>query len=153
MKANELKIGDWVLYDKQPHKVRKLGIYGANHDGSDYPAICVGKPNGVGLILEINDIEPIPLTPEILKKIDLKIGNVTEYLGYDIYSDEEGTFGVSEDHEGFVFETYKRWEEKDCDGAPIDWGFYPVNRIKGIRYFHELQHALRLCGIDKEIIL
>lgn len=133
MEENELMIRDWVQVPSELNRYKRI----SSTFDMDLAILY----------------EPILITPEILEKIDLKIGNVTEYLGYDIYSDEEGTFGVSEDREGFVFETYKRWEEKDCDGAPIDWGFYPVNRIKGIRYFHELQHALRLCRIDKEIIL
>ena len=73
MKANELMIGDWVWYNNQPHQIRQLGIFGENRDGDDYPAVCVGKPNGVGLILERNEIEPIPLTPEILEKNGFRI--------------------------------------------------------------------------------
>lgn len=150
MKTNELMISDLLKWKEQPgfndeDRNTVLRVKNILDDAI--------KIDGQFELYHISLFEPIPLTPEILEKIDLKIGNVTEYLGYDIYSDEEGTFGVSEDREGFVFETYKRWEEKDCDGAPIDWGFYPVNRIKGIRYFHELQHALRLCGINKEIEL
>ena len=69
MKANELMIGDWVLYDEQPYQIRQLGIFGENRDGDDYPAVCVGKPNGMGFILEYNEIDPIPLTPEILETV------------------------------------------------------------------------------------
>ena len=68
MKATELMIEDWVLYDGEPYQIRQLGIYEVNRDGEDYPAVCVGKPKGIGLIIERNEIEPIPLTPEILEK-------------------------------------------------------------------------------------
>ena len=74
--------------------------------------------------------EPVPLTPEILEK------------------------------NGFVkHETWDEWEHYtdrifidftllvDEDGFHLD---IPNARIK---YVHELQHALRLCGIEKEIEL
>lgn len=128
MKANELMIGDWVLYDNQPHQIRQLGIFGENRDGEDYPAVCVGKPNGIGLILERNEIKPIPLTPEILEK-------------NGFYYDEDRKAYLM----GVIFrvkpERYGLFSFEIC-GCP-----YPLNTV------HELQHALRLCGIEKEIVL
>ena len=68
MTQEELMIGDWVLHDGEPYQIRQLGIYGVDRDGEDYPAVCVGKPKGIGLIIERNEIAPISLTPEILEK-------------------------------------------------------------------------------------
>jgi hypothetical protein len=43
----------------------------------------------------------------------------------------------------FLFEVF-------CDGEPFAiWFQEPVN----IRYVHELQHALKLCGINKNIVI
>jgi hypothetical protein len=134
MKANELMIGDWVWYDNQPHQIRQLGIFGENRDGDDYPAVCVGKPNGVGLILERNEIKPIPLTPEILEK---------NGWGKDTYSNE------SYDNE--ELECLSLWVGED--GKNKWWWRVGVELVTPINYVHEFQHALRLCGIEKEILL
>ena len=127
MKANELMIGDWVWYNNQPHQIRQLGIFGENRDGDDYPAVCVGKPNGVGLILERNEIEPILLTPEILEKNGFSKNYHEDDLSY----------------------------AQSC-GDVIGIHIYGTNGLMEEMYFeyvHELQHALRLCGIEKEILL
>ncbi len=127
MKANELMIGDWVWYNNQPHQIRQLGIFGENRDGDDYPAVCVGKPNGVGLILERNEIEPILLTPEILEKNGFSKNYHEDDLSY----------------------------AQSC-GDVIGIHIYGTNGLMEemlFKYVHELQHALRLCGIEKEILL
>lgn len=127
MEANELMIGDWVWYNNQPHQIRQLGIFGENRDGDDYPAVCVGKPNSIGLILERNEIEPIPLTPEILEKNGFS----------ENYREEDLSYAQS------------------C-GDVIGIHIYGTNGLMEEMYFkyvHELQHALRLCGIEKEIKL
>lgn len=123
--TTELMIGDWVWYGNQPHQIRQLGIFGENRDGDDYPAVCVGKPNGVGLILERNEIEPIPLTPEILEKSG--------------FVKNDNKFTLIEGHTSFSLKYARsvfQWL------GPLDF-----------KYVHELQHALRLCGIEKEIEL
>lgn len=125
MKAENLMIGDWVLHDGEPYQIRQLGIYGVDRDGEDYPAVCVGKPKGIGLIIERNEIEPIPLTDEFLK--------------------QNGFERVNGDYQD-VFYVY--------DGIEllIDDGYTLFGQCKmPIKYVHELQHALRLCGINKEI--
>ena len=146
MKANDLMIGDWVWYDNQPYQIRQLGIFGENRDGDDYPAVCVGRPNGVGLILERNEIEPISLTQEILEK-----------NGFSSLNDE--MFSACET------ETYSNQELKiylshiGCEYNPVQlvvyMGYEPqervVLRMMPCQYVHELQHALRLCKIEKEI--
>ena len=133
MKANELMIDDWVWYNNQPHQIRQLGIFGENRDGDDYPAVCVGKPNGVGLILERNEIEPIPLTPEILEK------NGFEYFHKNYSS-------LSYDH------PFKLKMTNWPDGNGLG-GLWTICDIVEIRFVHQLQHALRLCEIEKEIVL
>lgn len=132
MKANELMIGDWVWYSNQPYQIRELGIFGENRDGDDYPAVCIGKPNGIGLILERNEIEPIPLTPEILEKNNWKS-----------YSHENTPiFGIIQG-----FEIVLAWMDYYWQLC-IDGTIY--RKIK-IRYVHDLQHALKLCGIEKTV--
>ena len=129
-------IGDWVLHDGEPYKIRQLGIYGTTRDGDDYPAVCVGKPKGVGLIVERNEIKPIPLTPEILEKN----GFVKSKYGEMILDEELGTSEIYLVLEPTYDEEYYWWRVN----------YELITKIKSV---HELQHALRLVGIEKEIIV
>lgn len=126
MKAEDLMIGDWVLHDREPYQIRQLGVYGVDRDGEDYPAVCIGKPKGVGLIVERKEIEPIPLTPEILEK--------NGFVNYD-----EGDLRY-------------RLSCGDIIGIDI-LGDFAYLEDADLKYVHELQHALRLCGIEKTIVL
>ena len=71
-----------------------------------------------------NDVCPIPLTAEILEK------NFPEPTDGITWYPEEG---------GFNCHTYV----PDCE----------INAFGLFKYVHQLQHALRLCGIDKDIEL
>ena len=86
--------------------------------------------------LRESEIMPIPLTPEILEK-----------NGFILKEKETSMYGVN------IAPYYTRDDvpfEVFCDGKPFAiWFKDPVN----IRYAYELQHALKLCGINKEIIL
>ena len=133
MKANELMIDDWVLYEGEPYQIRKLGIYGVDRDGEDYPAVCVGKPIGISLIVERNEIEPIPLTAEILEKNEFH-----EKWDRDIILMECDTITIE------IGNNYKLYK---------DGKMYLRRVLAPLYYVHQLQHALRLCGIEKEIVL
>ena len=122
-------IADWVLYEGEPYQIRRLGIYGVDRDGEDYPAVCVGKPTGIGLIVERNEIEPIPLTPEILEKIGFKNKGTLWYLEEDNFELEHNN------NDSFI------------------WIVGDVYIVALIKYVHELQQALRLSKIEKEIKL
>ena len=75
-------------------------------------------------------LKPIPLTPEILEKN----GWEKRPTGYVFYTD-----GKRYDNSlWYIF----------------DSNTFVVNTAKfQIKYVHQLQHALRLCGIEKEIIV
>ena len=141
LNCKSLMIGDWVLYEGEPYQIRQLGIYGEDRDGDDYPAVCVGKPNGIGLILERNEIEPIPITLEILEKI----GFVKYIAGQYVLPKMVGEIFVC---------------IMPMEGLPNANGKWLVTIKNGytdvkipVTYIHELQHILKLCGIDKEITL
>ena len=78
---------------------------------------------GFGRMCYPKRLEPIPLTPEIFKSIGFK--------DYD--------------------------SEPFCDGFDIYWlnrdGYSINTQDLHLHFVHELQHALRLCGIDKTIVL
>ena len=141
MRANELMIGDWVWYNNQPHQIRQLGIFGENRDGDDYPAVCVGEPNGIGLILERNEIEPIPLTPEILEKNGWVYNNEDEKFFPKTWVGG-GLMLQSANDCGYCIVVTSDYDDEDTNDTPFI-----------ILYVHELQHALMLRRIEKEIIL
>ena len=112
MKANELMIGDWVN-----HK----GIY-------NYIATADFDYNHRKWIEEI---EPIPLTEEILKKNGF-VNKDNEWLHYCDFPFID-----------FIL-------NKDSDGFYIDCIYTPNGYIQ---YVHELQHAFKLFKVDGEIII
>ena len=134
-------IGDWVLYEGEPYQIRQLGIFGENRDGEDFPAVCVGKPNGIGLILERNEIKPIPLTPEILEKNGWIYNNEDEKFFPQTWVGG-GLMLHGADDCGYCIVVTSDYDDEDTNDTPFI-----------ILYVHELQHALKLRRIKKEIIL
>lgn len=81
----------------------------------------------------IDNIEPIPLTPEILVKNGFELQRDKSELGtLDTYwlGSELGAFRIH--------------------NLNNDWWQFGLAKIRNV---HELQHAMRLCGIEKEIDL
>ena len=130
MKANELMLGDWVAYRKDfPDRVNAIAIGGhavsLEHDSWQ----------------QMSSIQPIPLTPEILKK-----------NGFDfLYSSVPG--GTPQEQRMRKVDTYE-WRGIAVNYYHETNDFQIVN-FRGVRinYVHQFQHALRLCGIEKEIVL
>ena len=125
MKANELMIGDWVVYNGDVDYTNPIQIEGMDiATGS----LITSDREDVGF----DGIEPIPLTKEILEK------NGVEDFDCSFHFPEDDCLWLE-----------LNWEE---DG--LKWTVnYNEYDILPLDYVHELQHALRLCGIDKEIVL
>lgn len=130
MKANELMIGDLVLFNGNPKKVTSLLVTDLGID----QIYVFGKTCQVATISEY--VEPILLTSEILEKN----GYNHELLsGRALWTDEYTSLEEVED----------LWEF-----TALIKGIEHVDAVlPSIRYVHELQHALRLCRIDKKIEL
>jgi hypothetical protein len=123
IKIRELSIGDWVRVDDFDKVLikRVSAIDGTRNQ--------IGiKNNRSGIYWYYDDeFEPIPLTPEILEK--------------NGFEENCGRWYNSEAL--MEFEQYK-----DGWDRTINCGEYSVYFIK---YVHQLQHALRLAGVEKEI--
>lgn len=130
MKPEELMIGDWVEISGVPEPVVIEEVYGKGAMTN----VCIAY---------YDEIFSIPLTPEILEKNGFKswehgyiwkerigIGGQTTSASspIEIIIYEGGHSVIMNPHEG-----------RDFQGS--------------IDNVHELQHALRLCGINKEIVV
>jgi len=130
MKANELMIDDWV-YNKNIAKPMQI-----------YPTIFSqmfrSNPNAT---TEDYNIFPIPLTPEILEKNGFEVTrNISSSRNKDVWSlhvSKYKIFYITEHHNKKKF--------------PYFW--IDIGSNSDIKYVHQLQHALRLCGIEKEIVV
>ena len=93
---------------------------------------------------DYKEIHPIPLTPEILKKNGMKeFEHRNPWQGENLikkWYHKSGAYYVS---------LYQVGREQSYTFGD---GLRPT-RVCNIHYVHELQHALRLCGIDKTIKL
>ena len=130
MKANELMIGDWVMFNNGTDQVQEIYGLAGNAYLKEYGTIDVSK------------LSPIPLTAEILEKNFLtQRGEWTEPVLY-FFGDDYIEVSIKEYTEG-IWEVVIDEVEMSCLPS---WRMY-------VSDVHQLQHALRLCGIDKEIEL
>ena len=121
MKAAELMIGDWLRYS--PKSISLNNNYGGQYrvEGVSQDTISLGAKN-YRFVVSDKEIDSIPLTSEILEK-----------NGW--WFDVEDTWWHNE-----VNFTIEKWNGRfQC---------YDINQIK-LNSVHELQHALRLCGLDE----
>ena len=126
MKSNELMIGDWVKLSKGNWSENRL----------------VGLTDIEMIAESVYLAEPIPLTEEILEKNGFSLDEYGEWYEREV-SVKERNYWVN-----VAFRN---------DGVSV----YDLDILTGGRssicihknYVHELQHALRLCGIEKEIEL
>ena len=104
-----------------------------------------------GNCFRIVDAEGIPITPEILVKNGFDPETfLTAEWEKEVYFKEFSSCVVEPDDSGkYIFGTTKYWSKTYSDGSPIDWGTMYESRIYNLQYVHELQHALRLCGLNE----
>lgn len=157
MKAADLMIKDWVLVEGKPLQVTNISCLGGDiirvmnpfmsYD-IVYASNIVALSNGAK---DINKIEPIPLTPEILEK--------NGFTNYDVGHNVKGWTIMDEEYCSDIPFTLT---DNDFDTEQGDYKWGPVeddreasyvSEVGRIKYVHELQHVLKTCGIEKEIIL
>jgi hypothetical protein len=135
IRAEELMLGDWLKYGKFDRIVKVTALYGS-----------MVNTNVVTPIF-LDDLEPIPITPKILEKNGFKLKEkgvlYTEYVSGDEHSIIEFGFYKESIHD---IDTVLNCELGFVGG---------LDRIHHchIKYVHQLQHALKLCGINKNIKL
>ena len=130
LKATDLMIGDWLKhYNGTPMQVTKITT---EH-------FACAENRGMNCWEYNNKYEPIPLTPEILEKSGILYEKQSYYYVIEDNKDLECTYYIQQVQEDWAI--------------GVDIGAYDCSVFARIKYVHELQHALKLCGIDKEIII
>ena len=145
MKAKELMIGDWVAFRGHPYQ------YTAN----DIATMAECEAKGVS-----TDTTPVPLTEEILLANGFefveaeKLSEVRLSLCHLSRMTGEYRF-LNKTRNGFVNDCIMlgySYMHKDWHIIQM-FGKDAVIAAGIANYVHELQHAMRLCGINKEITL
>lgn len=130
LNAKNLMIGDWVEIDGKIGTVSFLDKEGYINVAINETQMFTRNPN------------PIQLTPEILEKNKMReFEHRNPGQGDNLIKKwwhKDGSYYVSLYSVGDEY-TYTVGDS--------------ITRICRIRYVHELQHALQLCGIEKEIII
>lgn len=105
-----------------------------------------GSPIHVTLAVLNNwsdSINPIPLTSKILKKNGFKRGNLITFYNHYIGIDNR----VSLNDNSYYINSRNTWH------VHVDSEDYCTIANCELTYVHELQHILRLCKINKEIVV
>ena len=148
MKAKELMIGDWIKL--KDAKLGDVNFIGPVVQIKSITGKHVLVPNSKGLLEDVTEeyLLPIPITPDILEKNgykQIKGGKVMGLHVADIFnleiSDEYGC-QLKIDLQDFGSTEATHWYIT-IQGKFSFSGY--------IGYLHQLQHVLRLCGVDKEI--
>ena len=127
MKIGDLSIGDWVLMNGEPAKAMRLTMAGR----SIFRGLSGQIYGSVG-----GDISPLPITPEILEKNGFKKNGENNEWNIGEWN-ERPFIGVSLDRQSMRI-TY------------LGTDIFVVHQVVCV---HQLQHALRLACVGKEIEL
>ena len=129
MRIEELSVGDWVRHTFYEDNLQIKRIDGESE------RLLVGK-GLMSVSCHLDHFEPIPITAEILEK------NGFEY-------EDDGNDAV-------IFLCCDQFWARLCVGDTF-WqvGIHNEDRLDAVvcnvKHTHQLQHALRLAGIEKEI--
>ena len=121
----ELAIGDWVRHSfyEEDMRISSIDENGRIHAGANRLSVCC----------HIDNFEPIPITTEILAK-------------NGFYEASTNHWAYSTAHAMIAVET------KDL-GMGVRCEYGDITILTKPLYVHQLQHAIRLMGVDKEIKL
>lgn len=126
LKISDLSVGDWVRYDGKEYQVQCVDGLSEMVTLFGY---CEQREESAG------NLRSIPITAEILEKNGF-VRSTSQFI---------------------VYHTDKVWISYDKPSETWSVTMYindvTSNLHANINYIHQLQHALRLAGVDKEINL
>ena len=156
MNTNELKVtylmvGDWVSCQINGIEVKYVRIASLNKttmngipsDFIEFNKVTIDMMHGNYYQVDIASVHPIPLTPEILEKNGFaREENIKLYNHYTGIDNR-----VSLNDNFFYMNSRNMWN------VHVDSEDYCTIATCELTYVHELQHILRLCKIDKAIVI
>ena len=148
MKANELMLGDIITFkdsvqaDEIPIPVKVVAL-GYQHHGEENEAlVLIGDNDTCDIVTIDEEFVGYPLTPEILEKNGFSLDEYGEWYECEV-SVKERNYWVNVAFRNDSVSVY------DLDILTGGRSSICIHK----NYVHELQHALRLCQIEKEIEL
>ena len=130
IETKELMLGDWLSNNGTKFQVYAIGQHSVSFK-DEKEGDCIAHQNF---------IEPIPLTKEILERNGFGYCESDAVLNHFYLGEPHFCKNMSL-HIGHSI-------DKD-----VYWLNYHDNSIYGIWYVHQLQHALRMCGLNMEVQL
>lgn len=139
MKTGELMIGDWVICENLDinDKNKVTQSYKTQLTAKDFASYYNGNDEYVRY-------KPIPLSEEILEKNGYSYNETRD--AWELIPNDG--FGICKDKDDNCF--YFCLGIFDAFNSYSDITYHYITKVE---YVHELQHALKLCEIEKEIIL
>lgn len=136
LKISDLSVGDWVHHGFYELDMRVITIYGDNK------RIIAESSSGYGVTCHLDHFSPIPITAKILEKNGL--------FRHEFDADNPQEVVLSN-----YFMLVRTYTDVDWWRVLIyDEEMASRELFNGRVYsVHQLQHALRLAGVDKEINL
>lgn len=113
MEVRDLMLGDWIEDGYKKSQVTSI--------------TCDGIVETTAAISNIEVVDPIPLTEEILVK-----------NGFEKFAESQTLFDYTDNDIHLEY-----WIGDGC------FRYYTAE----IHYVHQLQHLLRLCGVEKELVI
>lgn len=152
MEAKDLMIGDWVCYCEPNNYYTKVKEIRCTSDGEEYYIRCHRDSKDTFLEqlkyedFSVDILHPILLIPEILEKNDFK-----KFPFSHIEGQHQWTWWKN------IATSVTLWcrelNDDTKDGMVLKIEAPYTQLCIKLNYVHELQHVLRLCGIEKEIEL
>lgn len=128
MKALELQLGDWISYLGDLVRVVSLSL-------KDDEPIGIMSPLKKIFTFREKDVYPVQLTTDIL----LNNGFTQDTIGSGLILHIDNSENL------YVLVNYRY--NGECRNVEISNNMYNISCP--IKYVHELQHALRLCGLSE----
>lgn len=146
MVAENLMLDDWVIRKGIP--IEPMQIAGFDK----FRNLVYMDFQGRGITENLDGIEPIPLTPEILEK--------NGFTYYDVGHKTMGWSIMDKEYFSSLIPFTLTDNDFDTETGEYKWGPVEDDREESfvremgrIHYVHELQHVIKVCKVDKKIII
>lgn len=135
LKISDLSVGDWVRCGQWNGRIQRIAM----HDGATVEIIIEADLGRLYMYKRVDEIYSIPITPEILEA-----NGFVKNGGVYLWSNKQHRVFVCLKEFSPSVDIEEIDEQFDTMGSRIE-----VTQLNA----HQLQHALRLAGVAKEINL